>query len=107
MGSPCVARRRLLVLASVLLAALFAPAAPASAAPDVTPPPAVTNLTARPADQRVYLSWTYPTMPSDWQDVVVRRWTGSVTVTPTGSEAVTIHAGRGTTFVDAAGLTNG
>ncbi len=102
-----MARGRSLVLASVLAAALFAPAAPAAAAPDVTPPPEVTNLTARPADQRVYLSWTYPTMPSDWQDVVVRRYIGSTTVTPTGPEAVTIHAGRGTTFIDAGGLTNG
>lgn len=110
------------VLFSLLLAASICTASPALAAPmaaaggqagraaaadpDVTPPPPVATLSARPADQRVYLTWTYPAMPADWADVIVRRYTGA-TITATGPEGLTVHQGRGTAFVDAAGIANG
>ena len=96
------------LLASPALAAAPAPqkvAAPAPA-PDTKAPPAVVKLTARPGDARVTLTWAYPAMPSDWTETIVRRYSGA-TITATGPEGLTIHAGRGTSFVDAAGLTNG
>ncbi|MEO6712148.1 MAG: L,D-transpeptidase family protein [Mycobacteriales bacterium] len=102
-----MARGRFSALAGSVIAASVFGATPALAqVADTTPPPAVASFTARPADQRVYLTWTYPTMPADWSEVIVRRYTGS-TITPTGSEGLTLHAGRGTTFVDAAGPVNG
>lgn len=106
------------VLLGVLVGATVLSAAPARAAApapvpkavkavlDATPPPAVVKLTAGPSDQRVVLNWAYPTMPADWVEVIIRRYSGA-TITPTGPEGLTIHAGRGTSFVDAAGLTNG
>lgn len=95
-----------LVGALVLTGGSVVTASSALAATDTAPPPAVASFAARPADQRVYLAWTYPAMPADWAVVIVRRFSGP-TITATGPEGLTVHEGRGTTFVDAAGLPNG
>jgi hypothetical protein len=101
------------LVAACVLSATPALAASAASSPrtavvaaDTTPPPPVATFVARPADSRVYLTWTYPTMPADWVDVIVRRYSGP-TITATGPEGLTVHQGTGTSFVDATGPVNG
>ena len=73
-------------------------------ASDVTPPDAVTALTATPSNGSVALNWINPT-DSDFAGVRIVRKTGVFPTAPWDGKL--IYVGTGTTFTDTSELLNG
>lgn len=96
-----MARCRSLLVATALFAGALGVVAPPVRAAET--PGAVATFTGKPADQRVFLSWTY-VKPADFANFEVRRFTPAET--PTLTSGTPVYTGPALSAT-ATGLTNG